>query len=177
MRITLLALALLQGQGAVVKGAVGSKGGSMTPVDAVAVWDPAKKELRVALLPVQIRKEALHDIRKDSTMFAGFGEKSPDPKKWPDWCPAGEVKLVLDDRRLVESYHFWVYGLAKKNYTHNMNQSGDAARKDVSKLELKLDAKGGGTFHLAFAAKSEFEDGLSWDLAIQGVVVPPLAGK
>jgi hypothetical protein len=175
MRITLLALALLQGQGGVVKGAISSKAGSMTPVDAVAVWDPAKKELRVAVMPFKIRKESLQDIRKDSTMFAGFGEKSPDPKKWPDWCPAGEVKFTLDDQRRVESYHFWVYGLAKKNFTDNMNQSGDEARKHVTKLDLKLDAKGGGTFQLAFAAKSAFDDGVSWDLAVQGVVLPPLA--
>ena len=74
----------------------------------------------------------------------------------------------------MESYHFWVCGLAKKNYTDNMSQSGDEARKQVSKLELKLDAKGGGTFNLAFAAKSSFEDGVSWDLGIQGVVLPPL---
>ena len=177
MRMTLLALALLQGQGAVVKGAVTSKAASMTPADAVAVWEPAKNELRVAMLPVKIRKEALQDIRKDSTMFAGFGEKSPDPKKWPDWCPAGEIKFTLDEKRRVESYHFWFYGLEKKNFTHNMSQSGDEARKHASKLEMKLDAKGGGTFDLAFAAKAVFEDGLSWDLAIQGVVVPPLAEK
>jgi hypothetical protein len=175
MKITLLALALLQGQGGVVKGAVNSKAASMTPVDAVGVWDPAKRELRVAILPFKIGKEALEEIREDSTMFAAFGVKSPDPKKWPDWCPSGEIKLGLDEKNRATSYHFWFYGLEKKNYTHNMSQSGDAARKAVPKLELKLDAKGGGTFDLAFAADAAFEEGLSWDLAVQGVVVPPLA--
>jgi len=183
MRIMLVAVAGLLLQGATVKGSISAKGGSMSVAEAVAVWDPAKGELRVALMPFKIQEKHLKDIRKDRTMFAGFGEKSPDPKKWPDWCPGAEVKLTLDPKELakgpasLKSYHLWAYGLKEKNFTHNMNGSGEDAQKEMSKLVVKLDAKGAGTFEMAFAGKSAFDEGLAWDLVVKGTVLTPLADK
>ena len=183
MRIMLVAALLVQAPGANVKGSFSTKGASMSPIDTVAVWDPAKGELRVALMPFKIQDKHHKDIRKDSTMFAGFDEKSPDPKKWADWCPAAEMKLTLDPKALgkgpaaIQSYHLWVYGLEKKNYTHNVNESGEESRKQVSRLVLKLDAKGAGTFELTFVGKSSFDDGLTWDITAKGAVLTPLADK
>jgi hypothetical protein len=183
MKTMLVAVVGLLLQAAAAKGTISTKDGSMPVVDAVAVWNPAKGELRVALTPFKIQEKHLPDIRKDSTMFAMFGEKSPDPKKWADWCPAAEVKLTLDAREIakgpasLKSYHFWAYGLKEKNYTHNMNRSGEDAQKEMSKLVVKLDAKGAGTFEMTFAGKSAFDTGMAWDLAVKGSVLTPLEDK
>jgi hypothetical protein len=160
----LVAVAGLLLQGATVKGAINGKGVSMPVVDAVAVWDPAKSELRIPLVPYKLQQRHLKDIQKGSTMFAVLGEKSPDAKKWPKWCPGAELKLTLDAKALakgpeaLQSYHFWIYGLEKENFTDNYNQQADGAKRDVPKLTVKLDAKGMGTFSVTFAGKSAFDD-------------------
>src|SRR5262245_55419571 len=176
MRMLLVAVAGLLLQGATVKGTISTKGGAMPVADAVAVWDPAKGELRVALMPYKIKDKHLDEIRKNRTMFAGFGEKSPDPAKWKDWCPGAEVKLTLDAKEIakgpasLKSYHFWAYGLKEKNFTHNMSRGGEDAQKELSKLALKLDSKGAGTFEMTFVGKSSFDEGMAWDLTVKGNV-------
>ena len=182
---TLLAVAaalLLQAQGASIKGTITSKKATLTPIDTVGVWDPAKGELWIAMLPFKIKPKHLADIQKDSTMFAVLGEKSPDPKKWPDWCPGAQVRIKIDAKDLgkgaagVESYGLWAYGLAEKNFTDNASYSGDKAREHVKKLVVKIDAKGG-SFELEFSGKTAFDDGLEWTVSATGPVLPSKADK
>ena len=179
MRILLAVSAglLLQAQAGTIQGTISCKTSSMTLVDTVAVWDPAKGELRVSLMPFKIQKKHLAEIQKDSTMFAVMDEKSPDPKKWKD-CPGAEVKFVIAAKDLgkgadgVTAYHFWIHALEKPNFTDNQSQNGDGARKQLKKLVVKADEKGG-TFELEFEGKSAFDDGVAWSVRAKGPVLPP----
>lgn len=161
---------LLQAQAAPVSGAISSGKKSMTPIDTVAVWDPAKGELRVSLMPFKIEKKHLADIQKDRTMMAVLGGKGP----------GSEVKFKITDpakgQAGVESYHFWAYGIEKENFTDNVSYSGDRARETIKKLVLKVDAKGG-TFELEFEGKTAFDDGMAWKVSAKGKVLPPQSEK
>jgi len=184
MRILLAisAAVLLQAQGAVIKGTVSTPGGTLTPIDTVGVWDAGKGEIWIALVPFKLKPAHLVEIQKDSTMLAVLGEKSPDSKKWADWCPGAQVRIKIDAKDLgkgaagVESYLLWAYGLKEKNCTDNANYSGDKAREHVKKLVVKTDAKGG-SFELEFSGKTAFDDGLSWTINAKGPVLPSKAEK
>lgn len=167
---TIAIAVLLLAQGASVSGTINSGKKSMTPIDTVAVWDAAKGELRISLMPFKIEKKHLADIQKDRTMMAVLGGKGP----------GSEVKIKLKDPSKgeagVESYHFWAYGIEKENFTDNVDYSGDRARETIKKLVLKTDAKGG-TFELEFEGKTAFDDSLSWKVSAKGLVLPPKADK
>jgi hypothetical protein len=162
-----------------VKGTVSSKAASMPVVDTVAVWDPAKGELRVSMMPFTIQNKHLAHIREGSTMFAVLEEKTPDAKKWADWCPGAEVKIKLDPKELakgpaaVKSYHLWVYGLEKRNFTDNVNRGGEELAKEFPKLVVKLDAKGTGTFEMEFSGNTSSDDSTSWNVSLKGNILAP----
>ncbi len=174
---------LLQAQAAAAKGTISVESASMPVVDAVAVWDPAKGELRIALMPWKITAKMLPDIRKDSTIFAMFDGKSPDAKKWPDWTPGAEMKITFKDKAIdkgpagMESFLLWAYGLQKKNFTHNVNRQGLDVEKGFTKFEFKPDGKGGGTLDAVFSRKDGAADDVKWDIAVKCPVLAPLEKK
>jgi hypothetical protein len=180
--LAISAAVLLQAQGAAIKGTLSSKGGTLTPIDTVGVWDAAKGEIWIAMVPFKIKPAHLLEIQKDSTMLVVLGEKSPDPKKWADWCPGAQIRIKINAKDLgkgaagVESYALWAYGLQEKNFTDNASYDGDRAREHVKKLAVKVDAKGG-SFELEFSGKSGFDDGLTWSISAKGPVLPSKADK
>jgi hypothetical protein len=174
---------LLQAQAATVKGTISVKDTSMPVADSVAVWDPAKGQLRIALLPFKIAGKAVTDIRKDRTMFAMFDQKSPDATKWADWCPGAEMTITFKNKDItkgpagMESFSLWAYGLKQKNFTDNVGRTGLDVEKGFSKIDFKPDGKGGGTLEAVFARTEGKDDDVKWDIAVKCAVLAPLEKK
>jgi hypothetical protein len=170
-------------QAGAVKGTVSVKDASMPVVDAVAVWDPTKGELRIALMPFKIAVKQLPDIRQDNTMFAMFEGKSPDAKKWPDWTPGAEMKITFKDKAIakgpaaISKFHLWAYGLKQKNFTHNVSRETPDVAKGFAKIDFKPDGKGGGTLEAVFAEKDVPEEDVKWDITVKCAVLAPLEKK
>ncbi len=168
-------------QSTTAKGTLSKKTVTMNVVDAVAVWDAKKNELRVVFLPFKAKKEHLEKIQKDETFFSLSDQPSPDPKKW-QWCPFGEVKIELDPakpgRDGVKSLFLLAYGLTERNFTDNINMLPDNARAALPTLVLKLDAAGkAGSIEMNFARKQKLpETDVGWDIQVKGPVLRALKG-
>jgi hypothetical protein len=173
----------LQAPSDAVKGTVSVGDISMQVLDATAVWDPAKGELRIVLLPIKVQPKYLPGIQKGSTRSAILEAPSPDPKKWPDWSPAAEMRIAFKRKDAtkgpagVESYQFFADWLTKRAFVDMHDNLTAGAAKEFSKLNLKPDGNGGGTLTAVFSRKGGDKDSVNWDVSVTCPVLSPIAEK
>lgn len=173
---------LLQAQPTAVKGTLTHKNVEMTVVDSLAVWDEKANELLVVFLPFKAELRHMDRLRSGRTSFFAMGEPSPDPKKWPNYCPAAWLKVSMNPKALaagpkaVKSYQMGGIRLNMKEAGETISRGEEPAQRDFKRLVLKLDPTGAGTLDMEFAGSSAFysDDGVAWNMSVTLKVAPAL---
>jgi hypothetical protein len=174
---------LLQAKADEVRGTVSAGNASMQVLDATAVWDAEKGEMKVVLLPTKLQLKFLPEIQKGDWWRATADAPSPDPKKWADWCPAAIVTIAFKRKDAtkgpagIESVQLGADGLTRKGFVETSLNQTDSAPKEFSKLVFKPDGNGGGTLTAAFSRKGENKDSLIWNVSLTCPVLPSTAPK
>lgn len=183
--LAILAL-LLQDQPTVVKGRLTHKNVEMTVVDSLAVWDKKANELLVVFLPFKAEQRHIDRLRSGRTSFFAMGEPSPDPKKWPNYCPAVWLRVSMNPKVLttgskaIKSYQMGGIQLNLKEAGETISNADEpSAQRNFKRLVLNLDATGAGTLDMEFAGASAFysDDGIAWNMMVKLKVAPALEGQ
>ena len=142
---------------------------------AVAVWEPAESELRIALLPFVPSSQEIAEIRNAGAVFVAAERPSPNPALWdrPPFAVLvikfrpGTSTATMQD---ITHYRLEVAWLDRMNHTSTLNRNyEDEVRREFSGLSGSL--REGGQVRVALrGGDTVFDDTLAWNFQAEATV-------
>lgn len=154
-------------------GTLTENGVSMEVKGVVALFDAKQPSLRFVLLPFAPTTEDIAKLQaKDPFWATGF--KSPDTRKWADWCPYGWVELSwslekgsVGDAKKATVY---VHSVGVKAPGSNLNASRAGSNMNLALVGVV--AEGKDVTLIASGKDSVGKSKLGWNLKLSAKVVP-----
>ena len=156
-------------------GTITQNGKTISLKTAVAVWDPAEKELRIGLVPFAITSQDVETIKGSGTLFVTVEKPSPDPGMWQH-SPFADLVIQFEpgtnsiSPERVRHYRLIVSWLDRMNFTITLNRnSQDEVQREFSHLSGSL--REGGNVQLSFAGSDSLtEDTIQWDVRVNSTI-------
>jgi hypothetical protein len=175
LTLLLLAPASPRAETHTASGTITQNGKTISLKATVAVWDPAEKELRIALVPFATTSQDVETIKGSGTLFVAVEKPSPDPGIWQHSPFAGlviqfEPGTSAISRERVTHYRLIVSWLDRMNFAGTLNRnSQDEVRREFSHISGSL--RKGGNVQLSFKGSDSLtEDTFQWDVRVNSTI-------